>query len=806
MDSWAKRILALSLAALAVRLLLSFLPGLSFDINTFAAWAGRLAEVGPGGFYTEAVWTHYTPGYLYLLWFLGVIGQLGQIVLKLPANLADIAAGFLIFKILEKPAGKKWALAAFAAYVFNPAIVFNSAVWGQVDGVLTLLLVASLYLLTEKKKPEFAAASFAFAFLIKPQAIALLPILSLYLIKEFPWPKLFSSTFAFLTVTILGSLAFFPQDPILGLPRLVLTMAGDYQATTLSAFNFWRLFGNWLPDDILFAGLPLFIWGGLLYLFFISLILTGFWQGKMGVYLASALSILAFFLFPTRVHERYLFPLFAFLAVAVGRRKSAMLWAGYGTFSAIHLANLYLVYAGFETGSGLSFSPLVSAIETAAPALSAASLVLFLGTLVWRLGPKIGEIGEIREIRVSPRTLLLALLAFSLAVRLIFLGRPADFYFDEVYHAFTAREYLRGNSGAWEWWTTPPAGFAYEWTHPPLAKYGMAAGMFIFGQNPFGWRFFGVLAGGISVFLVYLLGQEILKKKPLSLLAAALFAFDGLPLVMSRIGMNDIYFLLFALAAALLFIKKRWWTAGIFLGLALASKWTAVYLLPILAFWWLISAPWRRRREAAKEVVGLALGLGVLPLVVYLASYLPFFAAGHDLATFWGLQKQMWWYHTGLTATHPFTSPAWTWPVMYRPVWIYTSGVKDGLLANIYAMGNPAVWWAGLVAVGVALAAAVKKRRKELAFLLFAYFAFWLPWAASPRVMFIYHYLPAFPFLVIILAWVLGRIWEMGERQKHLVFVYLLVVFFLFLFFFPRFIGLPIPAAWHNFFRWFPTW
>jgi len=63
---------------------------------------------------------------------------------------------------------------------------------------------------------------------------------------------------------------------------------------------------------------------------------------------------------------------------------------------------------------------------------------------------------------------LILLLAFF--TRFWRLGIPDTYHFDEVYHAFTAKEMLLGNSAAWEFWNTPPEGFAYEWTHPPLAK------------------------------------------------------------------------------------------------------------------------------------------------------------------------------------------------------------------------------------------------------------------------------------------------------------------------------------------------
>lgn len=396
-----------------------------------------------------------------------------------------------------------------------------------------------------------------------------------------------------------------------------------------------------------------------------------------------------------------------------------------------------------------------------------------------------------KKMSKSSNKLLLLILLFSLLVRFWRLNYPTNFYFDEVYHAFTAQEMVRSNKAAWEWWNTPPKGFAYEWTHPPLAKLGMATGIILFGENAFGWRFFGALLGVGCILLVYLLGKELFGQK-VALFASFLFAFDGLPLVMSRIGMNDIYFLFFALLALYLFLKGKLLFSGITFGLSLASKWTAVYLLPIFLFWWAIQLIKLKRKERFNKLNKLkhllilyALYFILIPLLIYLVSYLPFFTSGHDLSTWWGLQKQMWWYHTKLSATHPYASPWWSWPIMKTPVWLFVDYAENAI-ANIYAMGNPIVWWGGLVALPFVSWQAIKKKDKKLGLIVFAYFAFFLPWAISPRIMFIYHYLPSIPFLCLFLGWILWRLWDKRLEIKLGVIGYLVLVVLIFLLFYPR--------------------
>ena len=177
---------------------------------------------------------------------------------------------------------------------------------------------------------------------------------------------------------------------------------------------------------------------------------------------------------------------------------------------------------------------------------------------------------------------LLIILTFAFLTRVLFLASPDQEYFDEVYHAFTAKLVLHGDPKAWEWWNPHPEGFAYEWTHPPLAKEIMALSMAFLGESAFAWRLPAALAGTVSVYLVYLIGKKLFSDPKTGLLASSIFALDGLVLVMSRIGMNDIYFLVFMLASFCFFLKKRGLASAFFLGLAASSKWTVFWFLPIL--------------------------------------------------------------------------------------------------------------------------------------------------------------------------------------------------------------------------------
>ena len=215
------------------------------------------------------------------------------------------------------------------------------------------------------------------------------------------------------------------------------------------------------------------------------------------------------------------------------------------------------------------------------------------------------------------------IIAFTLITRLWNLHLPTEYYFDEVYNAFTTQEIVKNNIKAYEWFhTSPVAGTAYGWTHPPLAKLISALGILTFGDNSFGWRVSGAIAGTAVVYLTYLIAKEIIDKK-YALVAALLVSLDGLVLVQSRINMNDIYALFFILLVFYFFVKKRFLLLALSLGLLLATKWTGLYAIAIFG--------WR------KNLIGVL----IVVLGIYLLSYSHYFLLGGTWQNFIELQKQI---------------------------------------------------------------------------------------------------------------------------------------------------------------------
>src|SRR3989344_8851328 len=126
----------------------------SNDMAFWIHWSKEIERLGFYDFYNKIGWTDYLPFYFYVLFILEKIiiafQITGDFIFKVPSILADIATGFLIYKI-AKNLKLKHTLILPSIYLFNPAIFGNSAMWGQVDGVGAFLVVLCLYLFLKQK-------------------------------------------------------------------------------------------------------------------------------------------------------------------------------------------------------------------------------------------------------------------------------------------------------------------------------------------------------------------------------------------------------------------------------------------------------------------------------------------------------------------------------------------------------------------------------------------------------------------------------------------------------------------------------
>jgi dolichyl-phosphate-mannose--protein O-mannosyl transferase len=317
---------------------------------------------------------------------------------------------------------------------------------------------------------------------------------------------------------------------------------------------------------------------------------------------------------------------------------------------------------------------------------------------------------------------------------LVGIGEPAKPYFDEVHYVPAARLLL-----------DPGPGVNLE--HPPLAKALIAAGMAVFGDRPLGWRFMSTVFGSLALVGTYLWALALFAEQRIALWVAAVTLFNQVLYVQSRIAMLDVFSLAFIMWALAAFTASRLAWAGVFLGLAIACKWSGVIA-------WLLVAGLAWRGIRARHWV---LHFGIIPLAVYYASF-----ALLSPRDFLSAQAAMWQLQSTLGGPHTYASSWFQWPVIARPIWYFFEGSGwgggRGSAQAVVFLGNPLVFWAGIAAVLACLHGWLARRHRE-AFLIFAAYAgCTLAWAVIPRkIAFAYYYFPAAMILGCALAYLFYR-------------------------------------------------
>ncbi len=373
-------ILATVLAiSLAVRVLLFPLKGYYIDTNDFIAWFGTAAAHGIRPFYSVVGFADYPPFNVYIFWFFGSLANATGIgianIVKWVPNLFDLATAGLIFYFVRKQTSFKLAIMSAAFYTFNPAVIFNVAVWGQYDAVYTLFLVISL-MLALRSKPKLSAAVFAIAILTKPQGIALAPLIIYLIFRKNGIKNLLISVAVFAATVFVVILPFEWSNPVTFLSKIYFGAYSGYQYTSINAFNLWGLFGLWQADGNLFiVGWVLFgaFAAFTLYVLHKRFNVSGEWLAIFAAFML----FFAFFMLPTRIHERYLFPAISMLALMFPFIKKAR--PLYVVLTGTLLVNQAYVLYYLNLGTFISSGDLVVL------AVSVINLVMFFyaSVLLW---------------------------------------------------------------------------------------------------------------------------------------------------------------------------------------------------------------------------------------------------------------------------------------------------------------------------------------------------------------------------------------------------------------------------------------
>ncbi len=446
-------------------------------------------------------------------------------------------------------------------------------------------------------------------------------------------------------------------------------------------------------------------------------------------------------------------------------------------------------------------------------------------------------------------TMALAITGLAFFLRWWKLGTPHQFSFDETYYAKHAwsmlgngyvRTYVEEadktilNGRTSGLWTDTPS----RVVHPEVGKWIIALGEKAFGMDPFGWRIAAAVVGSLMVLLMCRFVRRVTGSTALGLVGGLLLALDGLQLVLSRLALLDIFLAFFILLGVHCVVADRQWfrarlakgatrglfrpwllAAGVAFGLAVGTKWTALF--PLAAFGLLLTA-WnygarRAFRQPRALVKALLLdgpvafaSLVLVALVVYVTSWTGWLihASEYEKSTLsnsqyttygggmaWATASQpdaeglgevrqslhsLWDYHQDVytfhahflnDSSHVYASRPIGWLLMSRPVGVDAQlDIQPGsqgcdapagstCLRQVLLLGNPLIWWAGTLALVFALVRWLGGRDWRFGVAVVGVGSTWLPWLLyDDRPIFLFYAIASLPFLVLGLTLALGAI------------------------------------------------
>lgn len=374
------------------------------DQRIFLSWMQSVEQSGLSGAY-QMGHINYPPIYPLIL---GLYGHLmsalhvaiepGQLLIKLPGITIDALAMIVIF-VASRHVSSMWRMFVLTLFCLNPAILFDTAVWGQIDildGILAVLAI-----LTLQKRPAWSGSVFAISLLSKFQSIVIAPVMLIHTAKAWVQSRQSRQSRRWTTANggsnggsigsnegsyvrnvfrqawlrlILGMLVPFTLCSLYfafsggGLGTMVhdayVATTGEYPYVSMNAMNIWfHLFGTnpGTSDTARFLGFMDYKTVGLCLLFLaVSYVVYYMWYAKSNlieVLLKAATMVsFSFYMLPTEMHERYIvmglmFSIFtllydktwSLLALGLTLTSFCNLWA-VNYFAVSQTSDMWMVY------------------------------------------------------------------------------------------------------------------------------------------------------------------------------------------------------------------------------------------------------------------------------------------------------------------------------------------------------------------------------------------------------------------------------------------------------------------------------
>jgi dolichyl-phosphate-mannose-protein mannosyltransferase len=417
--------------------------------------------------------------------------------------------------------------------------------------------------------------------------------------------------------------------------------------------------------------------------------------------------------------------------------------------------------------------------------------------------------------------------AASLLLRLFNIASIKTFIFDEVYYVDGARDLLA--------YGVEVDGSAAEFVvHPPVGKWMIASGIKLFGDNPLGWRIATAVAGSLMILLIAAIVHRLFYSPFLTIIASVLMAVDGLALVHSRTALLDNFLALFTLIATYFFIRKSYYWSGLFLGLAIGTKWSGLYFLALFGVITLYRAfTFFDGKNLIKQSLRVITAFGFIPVATYLASWSGWFlsdrgwkrdSSGNPFVALKNYHEEILGFHRNLSTPHNYEANPWSWLIQGRPTSFFyetPSGCgADSCSQEVLALGTPLLWWSATIALAVVIglwirSIALRRVDPVATIIITGMAAGYLPWFFfQDRTVFGFYSIIFQPFMVLALVYCaqlfLSHQRRKSERSYQLgeigIIALVAIIAINFIYFLPLYTGELIAYQdWLNR-MWFPSW
>lgn len=443
------------------------------------------------------------------------------------------------------------------------------------------------------------------------------------------------------------------------------------------------------------------------------------------------------------------------------------------------------------------------------------------------------------------------LLVFGFVTRFAFIWHPSQVVFDEVHFGKFASAYLTGN-------------YFFD-IHPPLGKLLIFISSYILGFNTvldfeaiggqyadtsfIVLRLIPNLFGALLPLCIFFFVRSINGSKIAAFFAGFTIVFENATLVQSHFIFLDSMLLFFGFMGISLFFWYRnhskkliyLFAAGIFLALGVSIKWTG---LSFFALVWLVSLfdiirILTAKVGLSKEILMRVIMLFVVPYYIYMLIFAVHFSllqqsgpgdvfmspaftktlqgssVEHDdsieplnfFDKYAELNVRMFAANASLTATHPYSSKFYTWPLMVRPIYYWVNEDSPGIFSRIYLLGNPFIWW---IAFASMVAASILWRPasfdKKL-ILYIGWFIAYFPFFFIKRPLFLYHYLTSLIFSIVIMSFFFFDSFDNYKKYRLFLMLFLMGLIILgFIFFMPITYGFPLNSDQFNLRIWLKSW